>query len=425
MSERGIGAPPAGFVRALLRGGSPVFAGPSMPESATIEEIGESMLARACRYSVLGALLYRIAAFPKVLVGFLTANGAIALAPLLSTSIVAVALNVVAAGWVLRGPGIRASMIGRILAADLAIGVVITLIVAVTAPDPVQAFAVDVAWTWVVGTIALCTVTYGVPYALWLLLAAVPFRALLSWVGGIPLDDELALRRSIGCLIALVVAIVTASAFLIVVGVGGRFALLTGLRRGQQAERQRTRRIMHDSVLQTLEALGMATSKDDSRAPELLAQVRAAARAQAAELRRELTEAEPPGASASLAADLAHLAAEMARDGLHTQLVAAEIDQDYALSQARRTAMRDAVREALRNTVKHAGTKQVVLRVEERDGGIAVVARDHGQGFSTADRPPGFGIKQSIMARLAEVGGRGTVESTPGRGTRVTLWVPR
>jgi signal transduction histidine kinase len=62
--------------------------------------------------------------------------------------------------------------------------------------------------------------------------------------------------------------------------------------------------------------------------------------------------------------------------------------------------------------------------VEERDGGIAVVARDQGEGFDVRERPPGFGITQSILARLAEVGGHGTVDSQPGRGTRVTMWVP-
>ncbi|HYS38732.1 MAG TPA: ATP-binding protein, partial [Pseudonocardiaceae bacterium] len=89
-----------------------------------------------------------------------------------------------------------------------------------------------------------------------------------------------------------------------------------------------------------------------------------------------------------------------------------------------RMAVRDAVREAMRNTMKHAGTTEVVLRVEHRDQGVAVIARDHGTGFDEADRPPGFGISNSIMARLAEVGGTSTVESSPGRGTRVTLWVP-
>ncbi|WP_244194764.1 hypothetical protein [Amycolatopsis echigonensis] len=46
-------------------------------------------------------------------------------------------------------------------------------------------------------------------------------------------------------------SIVVASGILVLLGVGTRFALDIGLRRGQEAERQRTRRLLHDSVLQT------------------------------------------------------------------------------------------------------------------------------------------------------------------------------
>jgi signal transduction histidine kinase len=181
---------------------------------------------------------------------------------------------------------------------------------------------------------------------------------------------------------------------------------------------------MHDSVLQTLEALAISTPGDDAHAVSRLSEVRSVAKAEAAEIRRRITEPIPNGTTRGFAVELADVATEMARDGLRTQLVAADFADDDKLSQDRRTAMCEAVREALRNTVKHSGTKQVVLRVEERDGGIAVVARDQGEGFDVRERPPGFGITQSILARLAEVGGHGTVDSQPGRGTRVTMWVP-
>ncbi len=420
------------FVRAILRKGSSVLgASPSgeapdpdsVPDGRHREDRADSVLMRAIRYSALGPIFYRIAAFPKVYIGFLVANGSAGIVPVLSTTIVAVALNVIAVVWVVRGRGRRAKTSGRLMLIDLALGLVLTTVVAATAPAAIQPFAVDVAWTWLVGTMALWTLSFGLPAAFGLLIAAVPFRVFLTWVGGLPIGDQLALNRSVGCMVALVVAMVTTAGILILIGVGTRFALGIGIRRGQQAERLRTQRVMHDSVLQTLEAMGLEAPDDDEEAARRLSEMRAAARAQAAELRRELSGPDSPS-ERGLTADLADVATEMARDGLRTQLVAAETEQDYRLSHARRTAIRDAVREALRNTVKHAGTKQVVLRVEEREGGIAVIARDQGTGFSMLERPPGFGINQSIMARLAEVGGRGTIDSHPGQGTRVTLWVP-
>nr|WP_225955541.1 ATP-binding protein [Kibdelosporangium phytohabitans] len=101
----------------------------------------------------------------------------------------------------------------------------------------------------------------------------------------------------------------------------------------------------------------------------------------------------------------------------------AEIDDQ--LPEARRKAVRDATREALRNTLKHAQATQATVRMEERDGGIVVTTRDHGVGFDMTEQPRGFGINESIVARLTQVGGYADIVSKPGGGTRVTLWVPR
>ncbi|HKN56440.1 MAG TPA: ATP-binding protein [Amycolatopsis sp.] len=419
MPEAGPVAPPRTFVRTLLRSGTPA----ERPDPDDDGHVAEASIARAARYWVLVPLAYRIASFIKTFIGFATSNGTVGLAPVLAATAFAVTADTAAIAWLLRSGGLRATLARRALGLDLLVGVVLNIAVAAVAPASVQPFAVDVTWTWMVGAVAMWTGTFGMPTAFWLLAAAAPFRALLTLVGGLPLTNPLALNRSIGCMIALAVAIVTAAGILILLGAGSRFALDVGIRRGREAERRRTKRIMHDSVLQTLEALAIAAPGDGDHALERLTELRAIARAEAAGLRRQITEP-PPGPSRSLAVELADVAAEISRAGLRTQLVAADFADDQKLSVARRTAMLEAVREALRNTAKHAGTNQVVLRVEERDGGIAVVARDQGRGFDIRNSPPGFGISQSIVARLAEVGGRGTVDSTPGHGTRVTMWVP-
>jgi signal transduction histidine kinase len=94
------------------------------------------------------------------------------------------------------------------------------------------------------------------------------------------------------------------------------------------------------------------------------------------------------------------------------------------LSAAGRDVLRDATRAALGNAVRHAAANRVVVRIAESGAGVAVVVRDDGRGFDPARTTPGFGIRQSITARIREAGGTATVESTPGRGTRVRLWVP-
>ena len=159
----------------------------------------------------------------------------------------------------------------------------------------------------------------------------------------------------------------TACGALVLIGLGTRLALAYGIRNGRLAERAQQHRMLH-VVLQKLEAISLSGAVDPERRP---AEIRGLVRAQAMELRHGIENAGDHAAETGtrpLGEKLAALAAEMARDGLRAQLVIAELDDD-TFSEVRQIAIRDAVREALRNTLKHAGTDQVVVRVEERDAG--------------------------------------------------------
>jgi hypothetical protein len=140
----------------------------------------------------------------------------------------------------------------------------------------------------------------------------------------------------------------TACGALVLIGLGTRLALAYGIRNGRLAERAQQHRMLHDTVLQTLEAISLSGAVDAERR---LAEIRRLARAQAMEL-RHIENAGDHAAETGirpLGEKLAALAAEMARDGLRAQLVIAELDDD-TFSEVRQIAIRDAVREALRNT---------------------------------------------------------------------------
>lgn len=199
-------------------------------------------------------------------------------------------------------------------------------------------------------------------------------------------------------------------------------AHVAGIRRGRRLARVTTNRYLHDVVLPALEAFALATTADADRAPEKLADLRAAARAQATALRRDLLPGRRVRADSSLAADLRSAIAEEERQGLRVDLVA-EVDPELPAS--RGVAVREAIRESLRNTRKHAGVDRAQVRIVERFGGFAVIARDRGVGFRVGDPPGGFGLRESIVSRMAEVGGTAHIESRPGCGTTVTVWVPR
>jgi signal transduction histidine kinase len=75
----------------------------------------------------------------------------------------------------------------------------------------------------------------------------------------------------------------------------------------------------------------------------------------------------------------------------------------------------------------HAGTNRArltALATTDPRPVVTVAIVDQGNGFDTADIPPGYGIRHSITARMAEIGGTATVDSHPGQGTRIDLSWP-
>lgn len=88
-----------------------------------------------------------------------------------------------------------------------------------------------------------------------------------------------------------------------------------------------------------------------------------------------------------------------------------------------------AVRELLLNAVKHAHVAAVEVTFSAESGGLTVAVADAGVGFDPAllrtagGREGGFGLL-GIHERLEWVGGRLSVVSAPGQGSRFTLWAP-
>jgi signal transduction histidine kinase len=56
-------------------------------------------------------------------------------------------------------------------------------------------------------------------------------------------------------------------------------------------------------------------------------------------------------------------------------------------------------------------------------GGIFCSVKDDGAGFDPGIVAEGVGLKGSVRARIAEVGGRVVIRSAPGEGTEVCLWL--
>jgi signal transduction histidine kinase len=192
-----------------------------------------------------------------------------------------------------------------------------------------------------------------------------------------------------------------------------------------QRERARTRAWLHDTVLQTLEliAVGCYAEEPDPR-------VMAAAAALAADELRAGIEGELPFAPGTLIEQL-HDVVERER-GLADHAIdfhVGPIDEttpgpDHGIGRERSQSVAELVAaagEALRNARTHAHAENVSIACEIIDGLATVTIDDDGVGFDPAAVDHGAGVPQSIIGRMENEGGNGSVESRPGDGTTVTL----
>jgi hypothetical protein len=85
-------------------------------------------------------------------------------------------------------------------------------------------------------------------------------------------------------------------------------------------------------------------------------------------------------------------------------------------------AFAGAVAEALENVVRHAGTGQAAVRLTDLGHEVEVTVTDQGRGFDPAQPPGGgFGLREDLTGRMADIGGTAVVRSSPGAGTMVCL----
>jgi signal transduction histidine kinase len=419
-------ANPRGLMLDLFRDGARAAA----PEPRTLTDaLGDDGVQVTAREVVLSRVGWYVGAAPVVLrllvlpAATIVLIGVYGLGPLLPLAVVVALLAGADALGLLRAAQ-RKGLEPRLLPVGFALAVAANLVVAATVRASLFSLATAVTGAYLVTTVILWTLAWGGLAGLVLVAANVPLQAAMVGLNhvhdsaGVPHALAYASAGTIG----LGLAVGTALIALTVLGFGTRLAMTVGMRAGRDAERANILRGMHDTVLQTLEAIALQPASAATDPEQALRQVRGMARSQVIQIRRALDEL--AGARASgpqLSDELAELAGELAAAGLRVQLALGPIS-DGDLPANRRRALRDAAREALRNAVKHSGSDEAVLRLDESDGQVIVVVRDHGAGFDPRAR--GFGLRQSICERMADVGGWADIWSKPGRGTRVTLHVP-
>jgi PAS domain S-box-containing protein len=82
------------------------------------------------------------------------------------------------------------------------------------------------------------------------------------------------------------------------------------------------------------------------------------------------------------------------------------------------------IQEALTNIRKYAEVSEAAVTVRDFDQSVRVMIEDKGRGFETGSQTRGVGLF-SMDERARAVGGELTINSSPGKGTRVILEIPK
>jgi two-component system, chemotaxis family, CheB/CheR fusion protein len=209
--------------------------------------------------------------------------------------------------------------------------------------------------------------------------------------------------------------------------------LATGLLTAQEEERRRISRELHDDLNQRLAMLAVeleTLEKDPLSSADVtrvrLAALRARTEAISDDVRRTAHQLHPsmvdhlglPAALRSLCDDVSKQ--EKIRVSCQVRNVSAPIPTEIALCLYR------VAQEALRNVATHSGAPRATLSLVPVKNRIRLAINDSGHGFdrsASSQAKKGLGIL-SMEERVRLVGGSLTLNSKPGKGTRVVVEVP-
>jgi two-component system sensor histidine kinase UhpB len=196
---------------------------------------------------------------------------------------------------------------------------------------------------------------------------------------------------------------------------------------GQESERQRLARELHDEISQSLTAILLELGRTARRAPPELADglagAQETARSSLEEVQRIVRELRPEALDdLGLPSALAVLSDRVsAQTGLR---IVRDIDPDLpAISPEEELVIYRIAQESLTNIVRHAEASRAELRLERTGTGISLRVIDDGCGLNGLRGTGGRGIG-GMRERALLIGAELTVGSPPGGGAEIHLRLP-
>lgn len=212
-----------------------------------------------------------------------------------------------------------------------------------------------------------------------------------------------------------------------------RRGLLDRTLRAAEEERTRIAAELHDGPVQRLARIGYGLERvrmrrrrsHDDGGDELLAQMQAAVFEEVGDLRRMMSGLRPPVLDQRGLEDAIRDRAETIENEFGIECLV-EASLERRLAPGLETVLYRVSQEALTNVVKHAGARRARIGLFRDNGTVVLEVHDDGSGFELAGAADGgdhFGLL-AMRERVEMAGGTWSIDSNPGRGTRIRAELP-
>jgi len=200
-------------------------------------------------------------------------------------------------------------------------------------------------------------------------------------------------------------------------------------------ERERIGMDLHDGVIQSLYSLGLTLDyvkeiiqEDPEESLEKLAQATDGINSTIVDIRTYISDLRPRQMQENLnfIENLKILLDEFIVNakikGVFKDQTEGPLDLDYHST----LTLFKIAQESLSNTARHSKADKAEIRLWNEDGRVFLEVKDDGQGFNIdkTEANLGHGLV-NMQRRIRKAGGGIELDSSPGNGTRVLVWVPK
>lgn len=199
-------------------------------------------------------------------------------------------------------------------------------------------------------------------------------------------------------------------------------AVLEAMMEGEEKERSRIARELHDGIGGMLAAVQMrlSTLQQNTGMDEVATMIKSTS----AEVRKTAHNLMPDIIKRHTFLEALQLYCVTLNHASSTMQVTLQVHEPiHVRNKETELSLYRIVQELLQNVVKHAHASEVTIQVHQQNNRLNIMVEDNGMGFDTVKVSSGLGM-HNIKLRVHRLNGDLQVESSPDHGTTATISIP-